>query len=47
MQFESARHFLYEATINWLEKGAIENHANGEYETNPKGGASKLIKLGG
>ncbi len=46
MQFESARHFLYKATVNWLEQGTVENHVKGEFEVSPEGKLSELQKLG-
>jgi pimeloyl-ACP methyl ester carboxylesterase len=46
MQFESARHFLYKSTVNWLEQGTVENHVKGEFEVSPEGELSELQKLG-
>ena len=44
MQFEFARHFLYNATANWLEHGQLADHKNGEFEMNSEGGVSELSK---
>ena len=37
MQFERGRHLLYRATAEWLERGSVDGHAEGEYHADAAG----------